>query len=666
MERLGRRVAQRQPLHEDRLVEARVAQLALQVRREGPADAGQPAQLDQPRLARVGGGVGVRQGLLGRARAEPVVEPLLAQVVARAQVAVPGLVGREACHERRGRVEQVAEVDEVVAAVAVGHRAQRRGALREGRCGAGGGDQKREGRAHARALQWSARRAYQRSARAARRRRSRRAAWRSSAGGGSARRGCCIVAQVDAAPDAQDRRESRRQGERAAANAPPRPLLRRAARRAEAGRVLAAAGALPAGRAPARPHARACPTSASCSTATTASTRHEERAAGGNGRRPPRGGPHSDRFGPAGGTCLTSLGSRRGADAGPATGRALPAGSWRRRELRRSRSDLADCSAPPSLPREDLVVRHMRELAEELASSGERSETQRMSRHWLDRSTRPRELAGTQPTPSVESPVLRGSRECTARPFCALSGATADERARGGAQASPRTGHHALLVRASRWRSSPSARGFADQSHLCRTLRAAMARAPRGPLSRAARRAAASCVQEPPPDPAVVSRARVPRPPSAASLPTRDRPMSTFAPGSGSRLALPCRTCPGNPRPPRCGCVRAGQAPADPAAGDAHGCECPSGLGSSGLHWSRLPSPAAAGWDEALLEEARLYAESIGSHAVMIVDRGRVVGSGAPPMKSSSSNRFARACRRAPRYSRSRTTDCRSTPRSPT
>src|SRR5262245_48439016 len=42
-------------------------------------------------------------------------------------------------------------------------------------------------------------------------------------------------------------------------------------------------------------------------------------------------------------------------------------------------------------------------------------------------------------------------------------------------------------------------------------------------------------------------------------------------------------------------------------------------------HWSRVPSLAAAGWDEKLLDEARRFSESIGSHAVMVVDRGRVV-----------------------------------------
>src|SRR5688572_669994 len=44
-----------------------------------------------------------------------------------------------------------------------------------------------------------------------------------------------------------------------------------------------------------------------------------------------------------------------------------------------------------------------------------------------------------------------------------------------------------------------------------------------------------------------------------------------------------------------------------------------------GEQWSRLPSLSAAGWDEKLLAQARQFSESIGSHAVMIVDRGRVV-----------------------------------------
>jgi len=63
-----------------------------------------------------------------------------------------------------------------------------------------------------------------------------------------------------------------------------------------------------------------------------------------------------------------------------------------------------------------------------------------------------------------------------------------------------------------------------------------------------------------------------------------------------------------------------------------------------GAHWSRLPSLAAAGWDERLLEEARQFSQSIGSHAVMIVDRGRSSPSGERPPRRSSSSQFARAC----------------------
>ena len=71
------------------------------------------------------------------------------------------------------------------------------------------------------------------------------------------------------------------------------------------------------------------------------------------------------------------------------------------------------------------------------------------------------------------------------------------------------------------------------------------------------------------------------------------------------------------------GCAKRPQP--DLTARHKRGCVCPSGLVYPAQHWTRLQSPAAAGWDEGRLEEARRYVESIGSHAVMIVDRGRVV-----------------------------------------
>ena len=55
---------------------------------------------------------------------------------------------------------------------------------------------------------------------------------------------------------------------------------------------------------------------------------------------------------------------------------------------------------------------------------------------------------------------------------------------------------------------------------------------------------------------------------------------------------------------------------------DNHVCVPQQGLVFPGDHWG---APTSAGWDAQRLEEARRFSQSLGSHAVMVVDRGRVV-----------------------------------------
>lgn len=44
-----------------------------------------------------------------------------------------------------------------------------------------------------------------------------------------------------------------------------------------------------------------------------------------------------------------------------------------------------------------------------------------------------------------------------------------------------------------------------------------------------------------------------------------------------------------------------------------------------GDEWNMAPSPTAVGWDTAALERARVYSDSIGSTAVMVIQDGVVV-----------------------------------------
>lgn len=213
------------------------------------------------------------------------------------------------------------------------------------------------------------------------------------------------------------------------------------------------------------------------------------------------GAAHSDRFGPAGGTCLNVAWDRDGgAELVRRSGRALPAGAWHAPRVAVLASALADAARSHSVLSEDFVCARMCELAEELGSAANGSRTHRHEPHWLAlveswiderRSATGSELhiAGLARAAGVHRTTLL-------RAFWSHRGSSVSEAVR---KQRLERAIFAITSTSVSLAEVAQCSGYADQSHLCRTLRAATGTSP-ARLRRRVLSGDASCVQDPLPD----------------------------------------------------------------------------------------------------------------------------------------------------------------------
>ena len=194
---------------------------------------------------------------------------------------------------------------------------------------------------------------------------------------------------------------------------------------------------------------------------------------------------HSDRFDADGGVCLNvSWDGDGGAALLRRAGRALPAGSWRGARIERLAADLADAALARRAPADDVVEQRLGDLAEELVEESARR-PDRGEPDWLER---------------VETALRSSSESPGVRELARIAGVHRTTLLRGfwrhrGSSVRAAIGRGRLdrAVEALLHTRDPLADvaqrcGFADQSHLCRSLRAAMGTSPA--------RARASCVQD--------------------------------------------------------------------------------------------------------------------------------------------------------------------------
>lgn len=211
------------------------------------------------------------------------------------------------------------------------------------------------------------------------------------------------------------------------------------------------------------------------------------------------GAAHSDRFGPAGGTCLNvAWDGAGGAELVRRSGRALPLGAWRAPRVAALGSVLADAARSPSRPRDDFVCACMRELAEELAGAADGAETHRHEPRWLalveaaideclDATDSQLDVAGLARSAGVHRTTLL-------RAFWRHRGSSVSEAVR-----KKRLERAIVAITGTSVSLAEVAQhsGYADQSHLSRTLRAATGTSPARLRRHASASGGASCVQEP-------------------------------------------------------------------------------------------------------------------------------------------------------------------------
>jgi AraC family transcriptional regulator len=199
------------------------------------------------------------------------------------------------------------------------------------------------------------------------------------------------------------------------------------------------------------------------------------------------GAPHSDRFGARGGVCLNvAWNAEGGAELLRRCGRLLPEGSWRTPRLEALGADIALAASGRSLPSEDRIRRRMFALAEEILEVGATPPRARSEPPWLAelereidaRLERGLDLGGLARRAGVHrTTLLRAFRRHRGSSVRSAIRRRRLDRAIGEILGSRRPLAELAVDL-----------GFADQAHLCRTLKAAAGTSPA--------RLRASCVQE--------------------------------------------------------------------------------------------------------------------------------------------------------------------------
>jgi AraC-like DNA-binding protein len=207
------------------------------------------------------------------------------------------------------------------------------------------------------------------------------------------------------------------------------------------------------------------------------------------------GAAHSDLFGRAGGTCLNvAWDGDGGARLVRRIGRALPIGAWRAPRVAALGSALADAACSPSLMRADFVCARMSELAEELVRAANGAESHLHEPRWL--AIVESRIETRLEAHESELDVAELARACGVhrttlfRAFRRYRGSSVSEAVR---KKRLERAIAAILATDASLAELALLLGYADQSHLCRMLRATTGTSP-------ARLRRASCVQEPPPD----------------------------------------------------------------------------------------------------------------------------------------------------------------------